>query len=78
MVCDVVNLAGPNPDLRPVLSVALSTHHEVYESGACVLRTPAYAVVNPVALEDIATLQQLKFRSDLCSHVFNVDRGYGP
>ncbi|CAF4393866.1 unnamed protein product, partial [Rotaria sordida] len=73
MVCGVVDGSPPNSGLGPLLSGVLATRHGAYESGACALPNSNYAVVNPVALGDIGTLQQLKFRPDLCGHVLKVD-----
>ncbi|CAF1527215.1 unnamed protein product [Rotaria sordida] len=77
-VCGVVDGSSPNSGLGPLLSGVLATRHGAYESGACALPNSNYAVVNPVALGDIGTLQQLKFRPDLCGHVLKVDCGNGP
>jgi hypothetical protein len=78
MVCGVVNDPAPNPGLGTVLSDVLATRHGAHESGACTRPVSNSAVVNTVALGNIASLQQLKFRSDLCGHVLKVDCGNGP
>ncbi|CAF1202652.1 unnamed protein product [Rotaria sp. Silwood1] len=78
MVCAVVNLAASNLDFGLVVSVVLATRHEVYESDACILPTSTYAIVNSIALEDIETLQQLKFRPNLGSQALKVGRDNEP
>lgn len=60
-----------------VLRNVLATRHGAYESGACALPKVNYENVFPVALGDIAELQNLKFRPELCGHVLTVDCGRG-
>lgn len=48
------------------------------EVGACSLPRGDYTVLNPVALGDIPSLGNLRYRGDLCGHILTVDCGNGP
>ncbi|CAF2072403.1 unnamed protein product [Rotaria magnacalcarata] len=79
MVCGVKD--GPTPpvfDKGNILHGVLATRHGAHEAGACALPSSNYAVINPVALGSIGSLQHIKFRPDLCGHVLKVDCGNGP
>jgi PAN domain len=78
MVCGVIDSPTSNTGIGTVLSGVLATRHAAYEHGACALPASDYAIVNPVALGDIASLQNLKFRPELCGQVLQVDCGHGP
>lgn len=55
----------------------LATQHSAYEIGACSLPAADYSVSYPVALGDISALGSLRFKSDLCGHILNIDCGNG-
>lgn len=54
-----------------------ATRHGGVEPGACALPRVNYDVKYPVALGDIDSLQNLKFRPELCGHVLDVNCGHG-
>ncbi|CAF1495268.1 unnamed protein product [Rotaria sp. Silwood1] len=79
MVCGVRDHPhSPVSGTGNVLHGVLATRHGAHEAGACALPVSNYAVINPVALGSIGSLQHLKFRPDLCGHVLKVDCGNGP
>ncbi|CAF1508701.1 unnamed protein product [Adineta ricciae] len=73
MVCGVVEQRSTDRAMYGVHT----TRHGATEHGACALPASDYAVVNPVALGNIESLKNLKFRPELCGHVLNVDCGHG-
>ncbi|CAF0937648.1 unnamed protein product [Adineta ricciae] len=73
VVCGVVEQISTDRTMYGVHT----TRHGATEHGACALPTSNYAVVNPVALGNIESLKDLKFRPQLCGHVLNVDCGHG-
>jgi hypothetical protein len=54
-----------------------TTEHFANEAGACSLPAADYSVTYPVALGDIASLQGIKFNSNLCGHVLKLNCGNG-
>ena len=57
------------------LNGVLATKHSATEVGACELPEGSYAVINPVALGDIASLKNLKYRPAMCGQVLSVSCG---
>ena len=55
----------------------LTTKHSAREQGACELPNADYSVNLPVALGHIASLGVLRFKSDLCGHILQIDCGKG-
>ncbi|CAF3275967.1 unnamed protein product [Rotaria socialis] len=55
-----------------------TTYHGAHEAGACELPKASYAISHSVALGNIESLKHLKFRSELCGHVIQIDCGNGP
>ena len=46
--------------------------------GACSLPKSEYSLSTPVALGSISALEYLKFNSNLCGHILDIDCGNGP
>lgn len=61
----------------PTLSGVLTTHHGATESGACELPEGSYVVNNPVALGDLPSLQNLRYRPGMCGKILTVNCGRG-
>lgn len=76
-VCGVIINSQPSQPIGTAFNNVLATRHGAYESGACALPKWSYENVYPVALGDIAELQNLKFKPELCGHVLTVDCGRG-
>jgi len=79
-VCGVMSdtqSSQPSQSSGSTLYNVLATRHGAFESGACALPKWSYGVVYPVALGDIAELQHLKFKPELCGHILTVDCGRG-
>ncbi|UJR07340.1 hypothetical protein I4U23_011627 [Adineta vaga] len=75
MVCGVIREEGSSTG--NVSYGVHTTRHGATEHGACALPASDYAVVNPVALGNIDSLKNLKFRPELCGHILNVDCDHG-
>jgi len=84
MVCGIVKGGPVNPD-NPgnpgtVHENVLATRHDNGggRGDACALPQANYVVTNPFALGDVGELGDLKFRPELCGHVFQINCGHGP
>ncbi|CAF1552810.1 unnamed protein product [Adineta steineri] len=79
MVCGIISSAPPSQCSNGIALYNIDTRrHGAVEHGTCALPSGNYAVVNPVALGNIETLQHLTFRPELCGHescrnAFNFD-----
>jgi len=65
-------------DSSAVLQGVLATRHAAREFGACELPASNYAIKYPVALGNIGSLKDLKFRPELCGHILEVNCGHQP
>ncbi|CAF1468213.1 unnamed protein product [Adineta steineri] len=77
MVCGIISSAPPSQcsNGRTLYNIDTRRHGAV-EHGACALPSGNYAVVNPIALGNIDSLQHLKFRPELCGQILNVNCGH--
>ncbi len=77
MVCGIVD---PDPNPTPAPGNVLATRHDNGggTGDACALPQANYVVANPFALGDLPELGDLKFKPELCGHVFRIDCGHGP
>jgi hypothetical protein len=76
-VCGVIHSTLPTIVSGDTLYDVLATRHSAREAGACALPSSDYAVVNPVALGNIESLEYLKFHPELCGQILEVNCGYG-
>jgi hypothetical protein len=60
------------------MSNVYTTEYWATDNGACSLPVANYdPTIHPVALGDIASLQSLKFKSNLCGHTLKLNCGKG-
>ncbi|OXA57057.1 uncharacterized protein LOC110847205 [Folsomia candida] len=78
MVCGYMQNPVNGDVIGTKYSGVLATRHAATKVGACQLPEADYASgIHPVALGDISSLGNLKFKPGLCGHILRVDCGHG-